>query len=73
VFVPEARADEIELALLGADVPVVRTKVKTPQVLQALLAAGVVVLIEGLAVVGDADAIDAMELTEEELLERLRG
>ena len=74
VFVPEERADNMELALLAADVPVVRTKVKTPHVLQALLAAGVVVLIEGLAVVGDGEAgIDAMELTEEELLERLRG
>ena len=73
VFVPEERADAVELSLLDADVPVVRTKVKTPQVLKALLAAGVVVLIEGIAVVGDADAIDAMELTEEELLERLRG
>jgi sulfate adenylyltransferase subunit 1 len=73
VFVPEERADEVELALLAEDVPVVRTKVKTPQVLQALLAAGVVVLIEGLAVVGDGEGIDAMELTQEELLERLRG
>ena len=71
VFVPEARADAMELALLAEDVPVVRTKVKTPRVLQALLAAGVVVLIEGVAVVGDSDAIDAMELTEEALLERL--
>ena len=72
VFVPEERADQIELALLAEDVPVVRTKVKTPHVLQGLLAAGVVVLLEGLAVVGD-DAIDAMEMTETELLERLRG
>ena len=73
VFVPEERADEVERALLANDVPVVRTKVKTPHVLQALLAAGVVVLIEGLAVVGDGEGIDAMEMTEEELLERLRG
>jgi sulfate adenylyltransferase subunit 1 len=72
VFVPEERADAIELALLAEDVPVVRTKVKTPRVLQALLAAGVVVLIEGIAVVTDS-AIDAMEMTVEELLERLRG
>ena len=72
VFVPEERADSMELALLAEDVPVVRTKVKTPRVLQALLAAGVVVLIEGLAVVEDS-AIDALEMTEEELLERLRG
>jgi sulfate adenylyltransferase subunit 1 len=71
VFVPEGRADAMELALLAEDVPVVRTKVKTPRVLQALLAAGVVVLIEGLAVVGEGEAIDAMELTEEELLDRL--
>ena len=73
VFVPEARADEVERALLADDVPVVRTKVKTPHVLQALLAAGVVVLIEGVAVVGDGEGIDAMEMTETELLERLRG
>ena len=74
VFVPEERAVELELVLLAEDVPVVRTKVKTPQVLQALLAAGVVVLIEGLAIVGDgAVGIDAMELTEESLLETLRG
>ncbi|MBB5057357.1 sulfate adenylyltransferase subunit 1 [Granulicella aggregans] len=73
VFVPEERADAVELALLGDDVPVVRTKVKTPRVLQALLAAGVVVLIEGLAVVEEEHAIDAMELTEEALLERLRS
>jgi len=70
VFVPEDRADAMELALLAEDVPVVRTKVKTPRVLQALLAAGVVVLIEGLAVVEDS-AIDALEMTEGELLERL--
>jgi sulfate adenylyltransferase subunit 1 len=70
VFVPEDRADAMELALLAEDVPVVRTKVKTPRVLQALLAAGVVVLIEGLAVVEDS-AIDAMELTEDALLDRL--
>jgi sulfate adenylyltransferase subunit 1 len=70
VFVPEDRADALELALLAEDVPVVRTKVKTPRVLQALLAAGVVVLIEGLAVVEDS-AIDAMELTEDALLDRL--
>ncbi|WP_263373462.1 sulfate adenylyltransferase subunit CysN [Granulicella aggregans] len=70
VFVPEERADAMELALLAEDVPVVRTKVKTPRVLQALLAAGVVVLIEGLAVVEDS-AIDALEMTEGELLERL--
>jgi len=74
VFVPEDRADEVERALLARDVPVVRTKVKTPRVLQALLAAGVVVLIEGVAVVGDGYAgINAMELTEEELLQRLRS
>jgi sulfate adenylyltransferase subunit 1 len=74
VFAPEARADAMERALLAEDVPVVRTKVKTPRVLQALLAAGVVVLIEGLAVVGEGYAgIDAMEMTEEELLERLRS
>jgi sulfate adenylyltransferase subunit 1 len=72
-LVPEERADALELALLGDDVPVVRTKVKTPRVLQALLAAGVVVLIEGLAVVEEEHAIDAMELTEEALLERLRS
>jgi len=71
VFVPEERVDEIELALLAEDVPVVRTKVKTPRVLQALLVAGVVVLIAGVAVVGEDDGIDAMELTAEELLERL--
>jgi sulfate adenylyltransferase subunit 1 len=73
VFVPEERADEVELALLAEDVPVVRTRVKTPRVLQSLLAAGVVVLIEGIALVdSDTEAINAMELTEEALLERLR-
>ena len=72
VFVPEARADDMERALLANDVPVVRTKVKTPHVLQALVGAGVVVLIEGLAIAGDGEGIDAMEMTKEELLGKLR-
>jgi sulfate adenylyltransferase large subunit len=72
VFVPEGRIDEIELALLAEDVPVVRTKVKTPRVLQALLTSGVVILIAGIAFIGDGyEGIDATELTAEDLLDRL--
>ena len=54
-------------ALLALPVALMLAGCSSLQSLTITPAAGVVVLIEGLAVVGDADAIDAMVLTEEEL------
>ena len=59
------QAGEVEQVLLGQGVPVVRTRVASKRIWQALLRIGVVVLIEGI------ESVDAHELGEELHIEDL--
>jgi sulfate adenylyltransferase subunit 1 len=65
---------ELEQLLLDASIPVVRTRVATPSVLQALLHLGIVVLVEAPleALTTSPELLDATTLTREELLDQLR-
>jgi sulfate adenylyltransferase large subunit len=73
--VPEAvQAAEIEQLLLDANIPVVRTRVASQSVLQALLHLGIVVLVNAPLEAHEPspELLDATTLTREELLAQLR-
>jgi hypothetical protein len=74
VLVAEADVAAIEDALLADDAAVVRTRIRDPRVLHALLAAGAVVLITGvsLADLAGEHAIDATGLAVNDVVHALR-